>query len=91
MAMGHRVVVTGMGAITPLGVGWDATWNGLRAGCNGIRLVGTFDLGDMPVKFGGEIDDVTAAGYLARPFTAQAEKSIQLGVIASREALVRRR
>jgi 3-oxoacyl-[acyl-carrier-protein] synthase II len=76
-----------MGAITPLGVGWDATWKALRAGCNGIRPVRTFDLGDMPVNFGGEIDDIAAAGYLARPFSAQAEKSIQLGMIASREAL----
>jgi 3-oxoacyl-[acyl-carrier-protein] synthase II len=87
MADGQRVVVTGMGAITPLGVGWGATWKELKAGCNGIRYVRTFDLGDMPVKFGGEIDDITAAGYLARPFTAQADKATQLALIASREAL----
>jgi 3-oxoacyl-[acyl-carrier-protein] synthase II len=87
MTQPHRVVVTGMGAVTPLGADWGSTWRGLREGCNGIRRVKTFDPGDMPVAFGGEVDDLVAADCLARPISAKAEKSVQLGMIAAREAL----
>ncbi len=84
----HRVVVTGVGAVTPLGIGWEPSWQALRSGTNGIRPIKTFDVGPMPVTFAGEIDDMFAEPYLARPFSGKAEKSVQLGMIAAREALV---
>jgi 3-oxoacyl-(acyl-carrier-protein) synthase len=87
MADRRRVVVTGLGAVTPFGVGWEASWMDIKEGRSGIRYVKTFDLGDMPVKYGGEIDDLVAAEYLARPFTPSADKSVQLTMIAAREAL----
>src|SRR5262249_16261743 len=87
MANSRRVVVTGLGAVTPFGVGWEASWANLEEGRSGIRYIKTFDLGDMPVKYGGEIDDLVAAEHLTRPFSPSGEKSIQLAMIASREAL----
>jgi 3-oxoacyl-[acyl-carrier-protein] synthase II len=51
----RRVVVTGMGLITPLGCGLDANWERLTAGESGLRKIDTFDVSDMPVKIAGLI------------------------------------
>ena len=46
----RRVVVTGMGMVTPLGCGVEATWRRLIAGESGARKVGTFDVSDLPAR-----------------------------------------
>jgi len=46
----RRVVVTGMGMVTPLGCGVEATWRRLLAGESGARRVATFDVSDLPCK-----------------------------------------
>jgi 3-oxoacyl-[acyl-carrier-protein] synthase II len=51
----RRVVVTGMGLITPLGCGLEANWERLTAGESGIRQIDTFDVSEMPVKIAGLI------------------------------------
>jgi len=50
-----RVVVTGMGLVTPLGTGLDHVWNRLINGASGIRAIKSFDVSDLPVKIGGEV------------------------------------
>lgn len=51
----RRVVVTGLGAVTPLGVGVDTVWDRLIAGESGIRAIESFDVSDLPAKIAGEI------------------------------------
>jgi 3-oxoacyl-[acyl-carrier-protein] synthase II len=51
----RRVVVTGMGMVTPLGDGVDATWSRLIAGESGIRAIQSFDTSDLPTKIAGEV------------------------------------
>ncbi|QQS13073.1 MAG: beta-ketoacyl-ACP synthase II [Rhodospirillales bacterium] len=51
----RRVVVTGMGMVTPLGDGVDTTWKRLIAGESGIRGIQSFDVSDLPTKIGGEV------------------------------------
>jgi len=50
-----RVVVTGIGLVTPLGCGIDHVWNRLLKGDSGIRGIETFDVSDLPAKIGGEV------------------------------------
>jgi 3-oxoacyl-[acyl-carrier-protein] synthase II len=51
----RRVVVTGLGAVTPLGVGVDLNWRRLLAGESGITAIETFDVSDLPCKIGGMV------------------------------------
>ena len=63
--MGERVVVTGIGPVTPVGTGVDDFWAGLTSGRNGIRLISAFETDDLPVKVAGEVpgfDPVAVAG-----------------------------
>src|ERR1700704_117198 len=51
----RRVVVTGMGMVTPLGCGVEATWRRLVAGDSGARRIETFDVSDLPCKIAGQV------------------------------------
>ncbi|HOB70904.1 MAG TPA: beta-ketoacyl synthase N-terminal-like domain-containing protein, partial [bacterium] len=55
--MNRRVVVTGMGCVTPVGSGWKNYWGNLLAGKNGISLITGFDTTDFNSKIAGEIKD----------------------------------
>ena len=58
-----RVVVTGVGAITPLGIGAEAYWDGLVSGRSGIDYIQSWDTTGFDVKIGGEV-----RGFVARDF-----------------------
>jgi 3-oxoacyl-[acyl-carrier-protein] synthase II len=51
----RRVVITGMGCVTPLGIGRDAFWNGLITGQSGVRRIEAFDPSDFPVQIAAEV------------------------------------
>ncbi|MEE8659487.1 hypothetical protein CGLAMM_09920 [Acetobacteraceae bacterium EV16G] len=51
----RRVVVTGIGLVTPLAVGVEHSWKKLIEGQSGIRRITSFDPGDLPVLIGGEV------------------------------------
>ncbi|MBT7527014.1 MAG: beta-ketoacyl-ACP synthase II [Rhodospirillales bacterium] len=51
----RRVVVTGLGLVTPLGCGADAVWNRVKESETGIRAIESFDVSDLPCRIGGEI------------------------------------
>ena len=53
----RRVVVTGMGVVSPVGIGVDAFWNALLAGKSGVTPITEFDATDFPVKIAGEVKD----------------------------------
>ncbi|HEX9703375.1 MAG TPA: beta-ketoacyl-ACP synthase II [Rhodospirillales bacterium] len=59
----RRVVVTGLGLVTPLGCGVKATWDNLLAGKSGIRAIQSFDVSDLPAKIAGQVPSgETASG-----------------------------
>jgi len=59
----RRVVVTGMGLVTPLGIGLERNWSSLVEGTSGIRAIQSFDVSDLPVKIAGQVPrGETAAG-----------------------------
>jgi 3-oxoacyl-[acyl-carrier-protein] synthase II len=51
----RRVVVTGMGLVTPLGIGLDAVWRRLVAGESGVRAIQSFDVSDLPAKIAAQV------------------------------------
>ena len=53
----RRVVITGMGCVTPLGIGRGAFWNGLVAGRSGVRKIEMFDASSFPVQIAAEVAD----------------------------------
>jgi len=60
----RRVVITGMGAITPLGNSVKSTWDGLKAGKSGISLIDEFDASAYSTRFGGLIRDFNVEEYM---------------------------
>src|SRR5260370_18345377 len=53
----RRVVITGMGCVTPIGIGRDAFWSGLQNGESGVRPIQSFDVSDSPVKIAAQVRD----------------------------------
>ena len=56
--MNKRLVITGMGAVTPIGIGTDTYWENLLAGKTGIDYIQSLDIEDLPVKIAGEVRDL---------------------------------
>jgi 3-oxoacyl-[acyl-carrier-protein] synthase II len=82
-----RVVITGLGALTPLGLTAEDTWQGLRAGRSGISRITIFDLGDCPVQIGGELKGFDPAAHLGFKEAKRMARFSQLAVIAAESAL----
>ena len=83
----RRVVVTGMGAVTPLGNDVTATWDGLVAGRSGIRTIAAFDPSRLTSRMAGEVIDLDASRVLDRKDIRRVDRYIQLGLVATREAM----
>ena len=82
-----RVVVTGLGAITPIGVGVDNFWNGIKEGKVGIKSIDRFDVTDYKAKVAGQIDDFNPADYMDVKAAKRMERFCQFAVAAAKEAM----
>ena len=86
--MERRVVITGMGVLSPVGNDLDTFWNSLTAGKSGIGLIEAFDTSDYSCKIGGEVKDFDAGQFFKNPKDARrADRFAQLGMAASKLAL----
>jgi 3-oxoacyl-[acyl-carrier-protein] synthase II len=86
--MERRVVITGMGLLSPVGNDVDTFWKSLVAGQSGIGLIEAFDTSDYSCKIGGEVKDFSAAGFFNNPKDARrADRFAQLAMAASKMAL----
>ena len=85
--MERRVVVTGLGLITPLGIGVAETWSALCAGKSGIAAITRFDASDFDTKIAGEVKDFRAQDFLPKKEAKRTEAFIAYAVAASRMAL----
>ncbi len=85
--MGARVVVTGLGAITPIGVGKEAFFEGLRTSRNGISRVTRFDASAFRTQMAGEVRDFRATEYLTEREAHRLARFTQFAVVAARMAL----
>jgi 3-oxoacyl-[acyl-carrier-protein] synthase II len=86
--MARRVVVTGVGPVTPIGTGREAFWDGLRSGRSGVRRVDDLiDLSDIDVLIGAPIPDFDPALYADPRKTRRLDRSCQFALAAAKLAL----
>ncbi|MEW6616537.1 MAG: beta-ketoacyl-ACP synthase II [Thermodesulfobacteriota bacterium] len=81
--MKRRVVITGMGAITPLGVGLDRNWERICNGESGICRITTFDPSPFPCQIAGEIHDFDPLDFIDARFAKRMDTFIQYAVAAA--------
>lgn len=85
--MSRRVVVTGLGAITPIGNNVEAFWNGLKEKKVGIGPITYFDTADYKAKLAGEVKDFDPKQYMDPKAAKRMEKFCQFAVCAAKEAI----
>ncbi len=83
----RRVVITGMGAITPLGNSVDETWAGIKAGKSGIGPITLFDASVNKVHYAAEVKNFDPAQYMDSKDARKMARFTQLGVAAAKMAL----
>ncbi|MBN2732093.1 MAG: beta-ketoacyl-ACP synthase II [Balneolaceae bacterium] len=83
----RRVVVTGIGALTPIGKTAPEFWNGLVSGKSGARTIEHFDTTDFPTKFAAQLDNYDESEYFDRKEARRMDKVCQYALIAAEEAL----
>lgn len=82
-----RVVITGLGAVTPFGVGVDKLWNNLVEGNSGISTTTAVDLERHPVKISGEVKDFNPDDYIDPKEAKKMDRFTQFALVAAEEAV----
>src|SRR5467141_2057964 len=83
----RRVVITGMGCITPIGIGRKAFWDSLIAGESGVRRIESFDVSNSPVKIAAEVRNFDWEVQLNPKDRKHVPRTVPLALAAAREAL----
>lgn len=83
----RRVVITGIGLITPLGRGKDKNWLRAVKGESGISLIDSFDTSDLPVKIAGIVRDFDPVEVFGPREADRLDRFLQLGIVAARDAM----
>ncbi|TYH67623.1 hypothetical protein ES332_D06G201300v1 [Gossypium tomentosum] len=83
----RRVVVTGMGVVTPLGHEPDVFYNNLLEGVSGISEIETFDCAQFPKRIAGEIKSFSTDGWVAPKFSKRMDKFMLYSLTAEKKAL----
>lgn len=85
--MRRRVVVTGLGAVTPFGVGVGPLWEGVRAGRSAIGPIKRFDASPFPVTFAGEVRDFDPEACFEKKELRHLDRVTQFALVAARQAV----
>ncbi len=83
----RRVVITGVGLVTPIGVGATQTWTNLCAGQSGIGPITRFDATNFPSRIAGEVKDFNPADYIEKKEIKKMDTFIHYALAASQEAV----
>ena len=83
---GNRVVVTGMGAVTPLGLDVSSSWEGICAGRSGAATITQFDASAFTTRFSASVKDFSVEGYLETRDARRMDPFIQYGMVAGIQA-----
>jgi len=82
----RRVVITGLGAVTPLGTGIPALWDGLVGGESGVRRISSFDPSKLRCQIAGEVPDFDPSDVLDHKLVRRTDRYTQMALVATREA-----
>jgi len=83
----RRVVITGLGVVSPLGVGVEVFWDSLTRGVPGVRRISRFDPSGLPSQMAGEIPNFDPLQYLPRRDVVRTDLFIQYALAAAQEAI----
>lgn len=83
----RRVVITGMGIMSPVGIGLEQNWQNITAGKSGISTITEFDTTGMPANIAGSIKDFDPLNWLDKKSARKMDRFIQLGMAAGLDAL----
>ena len=83
----RRVVVTGLGVVSPVGNSVKAAWDNVLAGKSGIAPITSFDVADFSVRFGGEIRDFDVSEYIPKKDARRMGAFIHYGIAAASQAI----
>ena len=83
----RRVVITGLGMLSPLGTDVASTWEGILAGRSGIRRIDHFDTENFSTKFAGLVPDFAMDEYLSGKEARKMDVFVQYGMVAAIQAL----
>jgi len=87
MMTDRRVVITGMGAVTPFGVSVDRFWDNLIEGRSGLSRISLFDPTDFDVRIGGEVPPFDPTDFIDRKLVKRLDRYVQFALIACDEAV----
>jgi 3-oxoacyl-[acyl-carrier-protein] synthase II len=83
----RRVVITGIGVVSPLGTGTEQNWKALLAGRSGIGPITAFDAADFPVRFAGEVRDFAPERFFEKKEIRKLDRFAQLAIAAAQMAM----
>ena len=83
----RRVVITGMGMVSPVGLNMEGSWANILAGKSGIRPITHFDVSAFPTTFGGSVKDFDTSQYLTPKEARKMDVFIHYGIAATSEAI----
>jgi 3-oxoacyl-[acyl-carrier-protein] synthase II len=83
----RRVVVTGIGLVSPMGVGLEENWQALLAGKSGIRLISRFDASDYTSQIAGEVEEFDPLRFIEKKEVRKMDNFIQYAIAAARLAV----
>ncbi|HEY3490878.1 MAG TPA: beta-ketoacyl-ACP synthase II [Candidatus Deferrimicrobiaceae bacterium] len=83
----RKVVVTGLGAVTPLGIGVKSSWEGILAGRSGVDLITKFDTADFPVKIAGEVKGFNPEDFIDKKECKRMDPFIHYAMSAASMAM----
>ncbi|TMH35383.1 MAG: beta-ketoacyl-ACP synthase II [Betaproteobacteria bacterium] len=83
----RRVVVTGMGIVSPVGIGVDASWANILAGHSGIATITRFDASAFPSRIAGEVKNFDVSKYLSGKEARRYDTFVHYGLVATMEAV----
>ena len=84
---GRRVVVTGLGIVSPVGTGLEPSWSAILAGHSGIGPITRFDASGFPVRIAGEVKDFDVSKWLSAKEARRYDTFVHYGLVASMEAV----
>lgn len=82
-----KIVITGMGAVTPLGIGVDTFWKNLTEGKSGIDTIKSFDPSELAVQIAGEVKDFNPSEYMPKDLIRKTDPFMQYAYTAAKEAI----